>query len=270
MISGIPPSKFKEDEIEKLVESMLERKTLFAKSLEYVAGKITLWMPYYRIRMEYWSSEEKIERKANEGVPAATALNAMFCGCVNSESELLMIFRPNYLRREAVTLVPAADEFVGPTSKVDFEGVLSSLVKKQNEAQEELVGLRSALSRNYVRKRRFSMLLPVGSLREEKELSAKIAKLDALRNTIHMCLNIAEGVETIKVLGDDTFYYPTSVFLLKNRENENQRFLMVNLVKSGGMQQRPNCDIFLTQLCNRNEECGKLVAAAVAGSSFPS
>jgi hypothetical protein len=266
LISGIPPTKFKETEIGKLVESMLKRKTMFGKPLEYVAGKGTVWMPYYRIRMEYRRSREEPIWKNGEKVPAETALNAMFCGCVNGESELLMIFRPNYLRHEVVTIVPSADEVVGAASRVDFEEVLSGVVKKLNEVQDELSGLRSKLSKNYVRKRRFSMLLPMGDLREEKDLSKKIAKLDALRNTISMCLSIYEEVGAIEVSDYDTFYYPTSVFLLKNRENETPRFLIVNLVKAGAMLPRANCDVLLTQLCNRNDECGKLVAVAVAGS----
>ena len=113
------------------------------------------------------------------------------------------------------------------------------------------------------------MLLPMGSLKEEKELSAKIAKFDALRNTISMCLNIDGEVGAIEVLSDDMFYYPTAIFLLKNRENEIQRFLVVNLVKKSGILQRPKCDVSLTQLCNSNDECRRLVAAAVAGSSLP-
>ena len=266
LISGIAPSKFKEDEIGKLVEGMLERKTPFGKPLEYVAAKATVWMPYYKIRMEYWRSREEPIGKTDEKVPAETALNAMFCGCVNGESELLMIFRPNYLRHEAVTIVPSADEFVGPASRVDFEGILSGLVKKVNEVESELSRLRSTLSKNYARKRRFSMLLPMGNLREEKDLSERIAKLDALRNTIRMCLNISEEAGAIEVLDYDTFYYPVSVFLLKHRENGNQRFLIVNLVKAEAMLPRPSYDISLTRLCNKNNECGKLVAAAVAGS----
>ncbi len=114
------------------------------------------------------------------------------------------------------------------------------------------------------------MLLPMGNLQEERELSAKIAKLDALKNTISMCLNIDEEVSSIEVLGDDTFYYPTSVFLLKDGESKDQRFLIVNLVKTGGILQRPDCDILLTQLCNNNDECKKLVAAVVADSGLPS
>ena len=266
LMSGIPPSKFKETEIGKLVEGMLERKTLFGKPLEYVAGKGTVWMPYYRIRMKYWRSREEPIGKTGEKVPAETALNAMFCGCVNGESELLMIFRPNYLRHEAATIVPAADEVVGPASTVDFKGILSSLVKKLNEVEDKLSPLRSTLNKNYVRKRRFSMLLPMGNLKEEKDLSEKIAKLDALRNTITMCLNIYEEVGAVEVLDYDTFYYPVSVFLLKHRENETLRFFIVNLVKAKSILSRPSYDILLTQLCNRDDECGKLVAAAVAGS----
>ena len=249
---------------------MLERETRFGKPLEYVAGRGTLWMPYYRIRMEYSRFGKEQKEKTSEGVPVETALNAMFCGCVGGESELLMIFRPNYLRHEVMSIAPADGDVVGSVSGVDLEGVLSGLVNRLNGVQGELAGLRSTLSKNYVRKRRFSMLFPAGNLREEKELSEKIAKLDALRNTIRMCLNTSEEVGAIAVLNSDNFYYPTSVFLLKKREDESQRFLIVNLVKSGGMQRRPNSDVLLSQLCSRNEECGKLVAAAVTGSSLPS
>jgi hypothetical protein len=114
------------------------------------------------------------------------------------------------------------------------------------------------------------MLLPMSTLKEEKELSEKIAKLEALKNTISLCLNINEEVEGLRVLHHDIFHYPTSVFSLKNREKETQRFLIVNLVKAGAILPRPNCDILLTRLCERNETCKKLVAAAVAGSPLSS
>lgn len=270
MISGIVPYGFKEIEIEKVVEGMLKRRALFGKSVKYVAGKRVVWMPYYRIRMEYWRSREGSEGKVGEGVPAETALNAMFCGCVNSESELLMIFRPNYLRYEARLVTPADGEVVGPASEVDLGGVLSGLVKKQNEVQNELSGLRSTLTKKYVRKRRYQMLLPMGNLNEEKELSAKIARLDSLKNTIRMCLNIDDEISAIDVLSADTFYYPTSVFPLKSGGDENQSFLVMNLVKTGGILQRPSCDILLTQLCNRNDGCKKLIASAVASSQLSS
>lgn len=263
MISGIHQSEFKEAEIERLVEGMLERRTLFGKPLEYIAGKRTVWMPYYRMRMEYWRSVDEPIERISERVLAETALNAMFCGCVSIESELLMIFRPNYLRYEAAPIVPATDEVVGSASIVDFERALLGLVRKLNEVQDELSELRSTLNKNYVRKRRFQMLLPMGNLKEEKDLSEKIAKLDALKNTIRMCLNIDEKVGGIRLLDCETFYYPTSVFLLKNRESQDQRFLIVNLAKADGILQRPNVDILLTRLCNSNYECRKLVAVAV-------
>jgi hypothetical protein len=128
-------------------------------------------------------------------------------------------------------------------------------VNRLLEVQDELAGLRSTLSKNYVRKRRLSMVLPAGSLKEEKELSEKIAKLDALRHTVKMCLNIYDEVEAVTVLDNDVFYYPTSVFFLKNQEKETVRFLIVNLVKSGIMLSHANCDTLLTQLCNGNDEC---------------
>lgn len=269
MIDGIPPSGFKESDIRKLVEDTLKRKTPLGKPVEYVASKGTVWMPYYRIRMEYWHSDSESNEKLGEKKPAETALNAMFCGCVNNESELLMIFRPNYLRHKTVALSPSTNEVIGLASKVDFEGILSGLVKKKKEVENELSGLRSTLSKKYVRKRRFSMLLPTGSLKEEKDLSGKIAKLDALKNTIDLCLNIHKEVEGIQVLDSDIFHYPTSVFLLKHEGNETMRFLIVNLVKAGGLLQRPHYDVLLTRLCNSSDECRKLVAAAVSGSQLP-
>jgi hypothetical protein len=272
LIYGILSSEFKESEIPKLVEGILKREARLGKPLEYVAGKGTLWMPYYRIRMEYWHSGKEPAMKLGRKVPAETALNAMFCASVNDESELLMIFRPNYLRHETVALTPTTGEVVGSASEagVDFEGILSGLVKKKKEVEYELSRQRSTLSKNYVRKRRFSMLLPMSTLKEEKELSEKIAKLEALKNTISLCLNINEEVEGLRVLHHDIFHYPTSVFSLKNREKETQRFLIVNLVKAGAILPRPNCDILLTRLCERNETCKKLVAAAVAGSPLSS
>jgi len=264
---GIPPSEYNEEEILKVVDEMVEKRGLRRKPVEFLSRRRVVWMPYYRIEFKYSRSQENLAEKSSETAPRQTALNAMFCGCAKDESEFLMLFRPNYLKHETMSFFPQKDEFVGLASCVDVERILSGLMQKMNEAQDELSSLRSDLSKRYVRKRRYSMIFPMlGVLRQERDLSEKIAKLSALRNTIGMCLNLDEEAGSIDVLRYDTFYYPTLVAELRQQKNESERFLVVNLVKRGSIRARLNCDIGLTQLCNKNDECKMIVAAAVVST----
>ena len=271
MIHAIPPSEFKEEEVQKLVDGMIERKGgLLREPLEYVASKNLVWMPYYRIELEYKRSRVDQTMKLEETARGETALNAMFCDCAESESELLMLFRPNYLKYDAVSHDPKADDAIGQVYQVDLDRVLTGLVNRRNEVEDEVYKLRSDLKKRYVRKRRLSIIFPMlGHLKEERELSEKIAGLSALRNIIGLCLNLNDDdVVSVRVQGYNTFYYPTLVSALKHRENGAERFLVVNLVKTGSIRRGLNCDVSLSRLCSKNDECRKVMKATVDNSSL--
>ncbi len=269
MICAIPPSEFREEEVQKLVDGMIERKGLSREPLENVIGRCLVWMPYHRIELEYKHSRVDQTTKLGETDRGETALNAMFCDCVEGESELLMLFRPNYLKYEAVTLSPKADDVVGQVCQVDLDRVLTMLVNRRNEVEDEAHKLRSDLKKRYVRKRRLSIIFPMpGHLKEEREISEKIAGLSALRNIIGLCLNFEDDVGSVRVQGYNTFYYPTSVSALKHRESGTERFLVVNLVKTGLIRRGLNCDVSLSRLCSENDKCRKIMKAAFANSSL--
>ncbi|NIO38402.1 hypothetical protein GTO27_11990 [Candidatus Bathyarchaeota archaeon] len=99
-------------------------------------------MPYYRIRYGYSRSGEGV-RKHNVAGQGETALNAMFCGSVESEEEIISLFRPNYLEHETVWTTPQSKEIVGSTAEVDFDGTLNGLLKHLNKVKDELYELRS-------------------------------------------------------------------------------------------------------------------------------
>ena len=269
MISAIPPSEFKEEEVQKLVDRMIERKGLSGEPLERVVGRSRVWMPYYRVELVYKRSAADQTTKPAEIARGETALNAMFCDCAESEGEVLMLFRPNYLKYDAVSLDPKADDAVGQVCQVDLERVLSGLVNRRNEVEDEIHKLRSDLKKRYVRKRRYSMIFPMlGHLKEEREISEKIARLSAVRNIIGLCLNLDDDVGSVRVQGYDTFYYPTLVSALKHKEDGTERFLVVNLVKTGSIRRGLNCDVSLSQLCSKNDKCKGIMKATVANSSL--
>jgi len=268
LLSVVLPSGFKETEIQKLIHAMMKKKGTIRTPSESVASKSVVWMPYYRIQFEYRRSEKDLIRKFGETAESETALNAMFCGCAQSESELFMLFRPNYLKYNTMTRSPESDEIVGPTSPTNFDGILSGFVKRLSEAEDELYKLRSMLNKRYMRISRMRILPMIPDLKEGERLSEKIAKLSALKNILNMCLNLGEDTRSIKVLGNSTFYYPTLVAALKHRENKAERFLIIDLVKRGLIHKRLNCDGVLTQLCNNNDACKEVLAKSVADASL--
>jgi len=236
--------------------------------LEHIESKGAVWMPYHRIRFEYRRSEKDLIRKFGETAQSETALNAMFCDCAR-ESELFTLFRPNYLKYTMITYSPRSDEIIGPIFHMDFDEVLSRLLRRLNEVKRELYELRSKLNKRYVQNRRHSMILPVmGGLKEEEKLSEKIAKLDALMNIFGMCLNLDEDAESIKVLYNSTFFYPTVVAALRHREREAERFLIINLVKKGSVSKRLNYEDGLTQLCDKNDACKEVLARSITRSGL--
>jgi len=247
---------------------MIKKNGLNHAPLEQIAGKRAVWMPYHRIRFEYRRSEKDLIRKFGETAQSETALNAMFCDCA-SESELLTLFRPNYLKYKMITYSPRSDEIIGPAFHKDFDVVLSGFLRRLNGVKRELYELRSALNKRYVRIRRYSMILPMmGGLKEGEKLSEKIAKLSALTNILSMCLNLGEDAGSIKALSSSAFYYPTVVAALKHTECEAERFLIINLVKTGLILKRLNCEDGLTQLCNKNDACKEILARSLTGASL--
>jgi len=268
LLSVVSPSGFEDIEVQKLIHVMMKKKIPNGVPLEYIASKSVVWMPYYKIQFEYRRSEKDLIQKFGETAESETALNAMFCGCARSESELFMLFRPNYLKNNKMTRSPESDEIVGPTSPTNFDEILSGFVKRLNEVEDELYKLRSMLNKRYVRIARIRILPMISDLKEGERLSEKIAKLSALKNILNMCLNLGEDIMSIKVLGNSTFYYPTLVATLKHRENRAERFIVIDLVKRGLILKRLSCDDVLTQLCNNNDACKEVLAKSVTNASL--
>jgi len=264
----VPPSGFKETEIQRLIHAIIEKKHPNSMPSEYITSKSVVWMPYYKIQFEYKRSEKDLIQKFGKTAESETTLNAMFCECTRSESELFMLFRPNYLKYNLVTRSPESDEIVGPTSPTNFDEILSGFVKRLNEVEDELYNLRSMLNKRYVRIARIRILPMIPDLKEGERLSEKIAKLSALKNVLNMCLNLDEDTKSIKILGNSTFYYPTLVAALKHGENEAERFIIIDLVKRGLILKRLNCDDVLTQLCSNNDACKEILAKSVALTSL--
>lgn len=244
---------------------MMKKRGLFRKEpLEDVTRENMIWMPYHRIRFNYTRSERSLIQRCGETGRGETALNAMFCGAVKSERELFMLFRPNYLKHELLKYSPKSEEIVGPTFYTDFDAVLKGFVKKLNEAGDELTEVRSELQKSRVHMRRSRIIMPaILGMKKERTLSEKVAKLSATKNTLSMCLNVNEDVNSIKVTNCDIFYYPTLVVTLKNEESGTEKYLLVNLVESGLTGKHLDCDEGLTELCSMNSGCKDIVTRSI-------
>jgi len=239
---------------------MTKKRGFFRKKpSEYTLRENMVWMPYHRIRFDYKRSERDLIQRYGE-----TALNAMFCGCAKSERELFMLFRPNYLKYELTKHSPRSEEIVGPSFHTGLEGILASFVKRIIELKDELTELRSELQKSRVRISRSRMIIPgTWGLKNEKPLSEKVAKLSATKNILSMCLNVEKEVHSIKVTGNSIFYYPTLVATLENKADEPDRYLIVNLVKSGLPSKHLSHDKALTELCDKNSACREIIANSI-------
>jgi len=245
---------------------MIEKRGFLRKKhLDDIVRESMVWMPYHRIQFDCTRSEGDLVQKYGEKGRGETALNAMFCGCVKSERELFMLFRPNYLKHKVTKHSLQSEEIVGPTFNTDFDGVLGGFLKRLNEVKDELNEVTSELRKSRVRTSRFRMIVPVmWDLKKERTLSEKVAKLRATKIILSMCLNVDEDINSIEVTGSNIFYYPISVVTLKNKEDGTERYLIVNLVESGLTVKRLSCDKGLTELCDKNGGCKKIIAKSIA------
>jgi len=262
----VPPSKFEAKDIQKIVRGMIKKRGFLRKKpLDDIISENMVWMPYHRIQFNYTRSERGIIQRYGETGRGETAFNAMFCGCVKSERELFMLFRPNYLKHKVIRHSPRSEEIVGPTFYADFNGVLGGFVKRLSEVRDELSEVRSELRKSRVRTSRFRMIVPVmWDMKKERTLSEKVAKLDATKNTLGLCLNVNEDIGSIKVTGSSIFYYPTLIVTLENKENGTERYLIVNLVESGLIGRHLICDRGLTELCDKNSGCKGIIGRSNA------
>jgi len=151
---------------------------------------------------------------------------------------------------------------VGPTVDLDLDDVLNGLLKHLNRVEDELCELRSALSKKRVRLRRYSIIVPpLGHFKQnEEKLSEKAAGLIAMKNILTMCLNVNDNLNSIKVSAHNVFYFPTLLVKLIHKEIGTERYLIINLVKSGLIRRNLSCDKGLTGLCNRNSRCKEIIA----------
>ncbi len=265
LISVVPRSMFEGKDVQKIVRKTAGKRSLFGKKfVEESIHQNVVWMPYHKILFDYTYAKSGSNAGHGEAGRGGTALNATFCGCVKSERELFVLFRPNYLRYEVVNYAPGLEEVVAPTFYTDFNVLLGGFLKKRYEIGDELAELRSELRKKRMRIRTFSRIMPVAwDLKKEKTLSEKVAKLSAVRHTLDMCLNVNTEIDAIKVTGSNVFYFPTLVITLKSREDEPQRFLIVNIADTDVKSEHLSYDKALTELCNENSECQEIVARSI-------
>jgi len=262
LLSVIPPSKFEGEHIQKFVQRMTKKRGPFKKKpLEDIIHQGMVWMPYYRIQYTYGQSGED-SRRYNIAGRSETALNAMLCGSAKSEKEIVSLFRPNYLKHKTIRHFPQSEEIVGPTADLDFDEFLNGLLKHLNRVEDELYELRSVLSKKRVRLRRYSMIVPLlrHLKKNEEKLSEKVAGLMAIKSILRMCLNVNDDLDSIKVTSYNVFYFPTLLIKLVHKEDRTERYLIINLVKSGLISRHLSCDKGLTELCNKNSMCKEIIA----------
>jgi len=264
LLTVIPPTKFEKSQIEELIHKMTKKEGDYPRRpLENILCKRMVWMPYHRLKFRYRRFRNDIVRRFGAPWRSETALNAMLCGAVKSEREIFMLFRPNYLNYKIVKHVPRSEEIVVPSVYADFDETLYGLLKRIIEVKDELSELRSVLSKSHARMRRYSMMVPiVGSYKKEKMLSEEVAKLNATKIVLSMCLNVDDDIKSIEVIGHSVFYYPNLV-TLEHKENGAERYFVFDLVGRGTTSKILCCDKGLTELFNENIKCKEVITRVI-------
>lgn len=239
---AVAPSQIDWEELNNIIKKRVKKKGVFRKKpLESVVYKKWVWMPLYKIYCHHQSG--------NTIKKAVTVLNAMFPCDEAKKSEFYELFDPKLLRYKCIERVPRQREIVAPTTEINVQKIFEYLLELRNDARSKLTKIENELYQCRKKIYRYHPLLPILThyLEREKKLSEEVAKLEVTDLNITRCLNSNENIDKIKVVNIDTFYYPILVVMLRERRNNLNRYLVIDL---GG---RISLNVALTKLCNKNE-----------------
>ena len=132
LLSVIPPSSYTDAELQRLVNLEIRKAFTRSESLSFESiARYLVWMPYYKVQFEYRRSENELVQRFGETARSETAINAMFCGCAQSQDDFILLFRPNYLKHSTIGRSPLSEEVTGQAFHIDLDGFLSGFLKRR-------------------------------------------------------------------------------------------------------------------------------------------
>lgn len=264
MIKVVKIPEIERMEIEKTINKNLVRKGLVRRRIiETVCSETMIWMPYYKIYYEFTEEENELLKDEEKTGSGKTALNAMFCSCVEEENGLLSLFRPDVHELELVDHIPS-NEVVGSIGTVDIHAIFDKLLTYRAEIDLERQEMAQELHQIHRRMQTMSLFLPTSKATRirEDELTRRLAQISGVKFSFIMRLGLPDNVMITKVTNAGVIHCPQLIVSVENQQTGEDRFLIVDFVrlrrkKGGGL------DDALTRLCSVDDVCKATLESAI-------
>ncbi len=249
------PSAISEKDLTKLTKKL---------SKEEKCETTLLWVPYQTLECTTQTFEGKIEK-------TKTALNIMFPDEIFDEKDIILLFRPNFLKikkkkYESINLgnlTRIVPERIADIRKIDYKRITEKIVSLSKNVYENLEELKFILINRQSIDTIQRLVLPstdeLSRLMSSEErkvkdfIERKFANAMALSTVIKMTLNIKNLPEKITFKEKEVFYYPYLVISTKND------FFFIDLVKRGRLSKKFIEDPILNRIMRENELAREII-----------
>ena len=252
--------------IEKTINRNLAREGLLRRRVqEVVRSETMIWMPYYEINYAFTVEGRELRIDQEPTGSGKTALNAMFGPCVEEESDILSLFRPDILDVELRDNIPRSNDVVGSIGEVNSQLLLDKLIAYRAEIGIELQEIGFELRKLHRRMQTMSLFLPTSKATRvrEDELTQRLAQLSGVKFSLRMRLGLPENATITQVSDGDVFYCPQLVVSVEHQQTGMDRFLIVDFVRLGRKMKGGGLDDALSRLCSVDDACRATLEAAI-------
>jgi len=263
----VPPSKINRKDVNLVIRKALKN----VRKEEYKLVDVSfLWMPYFSVESVYQEKYGIVSR-------GETALNAMLYNDVLNSEDLMLLFRPKFLKsrfkmwRELYVeeSLKKYREIKGYIVDIDFHKVSSKLMQLIENIRESLAELkpkleteqdfgvaRLFLGSRYAYERLTSRLSREGFKALEKE----VAYYRSMEILIKLFLDMDILPETLQIRKKGEFYFPYLLIRLEKENIEGERkYLFVELVKQGKIFKKFYDDPIFTRLIESYKELQQIM-----------
>ena len=227
-----------------------------------VAGRASyniklLWIPYQTLECTILTFEGRTKK-------TKTALNVMFPDHTLSDKDLILMFRPNFLRYSKVkytdlNLTPLLSNLPqkkAPINTTDLKSLSNRIVKYASMIQKNLTNLTpmikhqsqsDIISRLFLPSIKDLTRLTSQEVRKVEDfMEREYVKFAAMKQVIQIALNITGLPQRISFKKKDSFYHPYLII------GANKEYFFVDLVKRGKIIKNFTEDPILTRILKEN------------------
>ncbi len=264
MIKVVQIPEIEREEIEKTINKNLVKTGLLRRRFqEIICSETMIWMPYYKIHYEFTEEGHELRIDQEKTGSEMTALNAMFSSCVEDESGLLSLFRPDIFELELVDHIPS-NEVVGSIGKVEISAILDKLLAYRAEIDVERQEMVQELRQIHRKMQTMSLFLFTSKATRirEDELTRRLAQISGVLFSFRMRLGLPDNVTITKVTEAGLFYCPQLIVSVEHQNTGENRFLIVDFVRLG-RKKGGGLDDALSRLCSVDDVCKATLEAAI-------